>query len=294
LVPVTSGIQGIDFEGALDTPIAIVSSTGADIEGNRIANVVPLLLRFGFTETEGIFVSGFQNPQNAVTGKITILNNTIEMNGGDFSNGMQFDSVAADIDVRGNNVTYLASNGDIQTTGITLFRSLANVNVSQNVVMMGPGDPNAFPVGIFAGGHAEARYMIANNTIITNHPNADGMDIVGFSNSGPTEKAVVVNNHIVTHSTISTAGGIAFVGAVKDSQMVANQMEGTTGDAIQILGLSPRLVADSNHALGNDIAGMMSLGPDVFLGSDSTNNFVAGHCNTFIDLGVSNHVTCGP
>ena len=94
LVPVRSKIQGIHFDGPLDSPIALIRSTGADIVGNRITNIVPLLLFFGFTEIEGIFVSGFDDPLNAVTGKITVADNVIEISGGDFVNGMQFDEVA--------------------------------------------------------------------------------------------------------------------------------------------------------------------------------------------------------
>src|SRR5262245_46007156 len=47
LVPIKSTIQGIDFEGPLDAPIALVASTGSDIVGNRIRGVVPVPLSFG-------------------------------------------------------------------------------------------------------------------------------------------------------------------------------------------------------------------------------------------------------
>src|SRR5204863_6186984 len=65
--PVHVHIEGIDFEGPLDTPIALVSSTGAEIVGNVIRGNVPLPLFFGFSEVEGVFVSGFDNP---ITGRI--------------------------------------------------------------------------------------------------------------------------------------------------------------------------------------------------------------------------------
>jgi len=32
---------------------------------------------------------------------------------------------------------------------------------------------------------------------------------------------------------------------------------------------------------------------DVFFGPDSTNNLYAGHCNTYVDLGVGNRILCG-
>jgi len=293
LVPVTSTIQGIDFEGPLVSPIALIRSTGADIVGNRIRGIVPLLLFFGFTEVEGIFVSGFDDPQNAITGRIRIADNTIEVSDGDFANGMQFDEVSADIEVSGNTVRFTESNGVIQTLGILVFRSHGKADVVNNLVTMGPGDPDAFPVGIFVGGHSEARYVIRGNTIITDHPNADGMDVVGLPFSGSSQGAVIEGNHIIMHSLISTSGGIAFAGAVRNSLMSANRIEGTSGNAIQVLGLGSTLTADSNHAVGNDISQLSASDGDVFFGPDSINNLFAGHCNTYADLGIGNRILCG-
>ena|SRR5690349_9646743 len=293
LVPVKSTIQGIHFDGPLDSPIALIRSTGANIIANRITGIVPLLLFFGATEIEGIFVSGFDDPENAVTGQINVQGNVIEVSSGDFVNGMQFDEVSADIQVSGNSVEFLHSDGAVQTIGILVFRSHGKATVVQNQVTMGDGDPNAFPVGIFVGGHAEASYRISGNTVVTNHPNSDGIDVVGFSFSGPTQQAIVEGNHVVIHSTIPTAGGIAFAGAVQNSLMSANRIEGTSGNAIQILGIDSSTIAFSNHAVGNDISQLSASFGDVFFGPDSADNLLAGHCNTYIDLGVGNRILCG-
>jgi len=255
--------------------------------------MVPLPLFFGFTEIEGIFVSGFDDPQNAVTGRITIADNIIEVSGGDFVNGMQFDEVSADIKVSGNTVHFLSSDGVIQTLGILLFRCHGKADVVNNLVMMDPGNPDAFPIGIFVGGHAEARYRISRNTIINSHPNSDGIDVLGFSFSGPTQQAVVEGNHIAVQSTIPTSGGIAFAGAVKNSIMADNRIEGTAGNAVQILGLDSTLTAESNRALGNDITQLSALNGDVLFGPDSINNLFAGHCVSYIDLGIGNRILCG-
>ena len=77
LVPIKSTIQGIDFEGPLNLPIGLVASTGSDIIGNRIRGVVPVRIFFGFTSLGGIFVSGFNDPQHAVTGQIRVADNII-------------------------------------------------------------------------------------------------------------------------------------------------------------------------------------------------------------------------
>src|SRR5262249_8033690 len=147
-VPVTSRIQGIHFDGPLDSPIVLIRSTGADIVGNRITGIVPLPLFFGGSEIEGIFVSGFDDPLNAVTGRVNVIGNVIEVAGGDFVNGMQFDEVAADIVIKGNTVNFIHSDGVLQTDGILVFRSRGKVDIVQNQVTMGTGDSNAFPVGI--------------------------------------------------------------------------------------------------------------------------------------------------
>jgi hypothetical protein len=293
LQPVKSRIQGLDFEGPLDTPIALIRSAGSDIIGNRIRGNVPVPLFFGFSEIEGIFVAGNDDPLNAITGRINITGNTIEISGGDFVNGMQFDEVAADINVSGNTVNFLSSDGEVQSIGILVFRSHGQVTVVNNRVTMGNGDPNAFPSGVFVGGHAEAHYTIAANTVVTNHPQADGMDVVAFSFSGTTEGALVLGNHVTTHSFTSFNGGIVFEGAVQSSVMAGNLIDGTGGNAVQILGVDPADVADSNLAIGNDISHFASLAGDVFFGPESTNNVYIGRCTTFTDQGVGNRILCG-
>jgi len=210
LVPVKSTIQGIDFDGPLDAAIVLVSSSGADIIGNHVKEVIPFLLPFGFTETEGILVSGSNDPTNAITGRIRVTGNVIEMSSGDFTHGLQFDEVSADIDVSGNSVNFLQSNGVNQTLGILVFGSHRKATVANNVVIMGPGDPAVYPSGIFVDGHSEALYTIVGNTVITQHPNSDGIDVYGLS-AGPTQFVVVAGNHVLIHSMISTSGGIVFL-----------------------------------------------------------------------------------
>jgi hypothetical protein len=289
--PVHSHIEGIDFEGPLDTPIALVSSTGAEIVGNVIRGIIPIPLLFGFTEVEGVFVSGFDSP---VTGRIKIANNLIEISAGDFVNGMQLDEVAADIEISGNTVNFLQSTGVVQTFGILALRCHGKVDIVNNTVTMGPGDPDAIPVGIIVGSHPEARYTISGNNIMTNHPNADGMDVVGLGSfGGATHAARILNNHIVMHSLLSSSGGIALFGAVDNSIVSANTIEGTNANAIQILGLNGVRVADSNNALGNDVSRESPIVSDIFFGPFSTTNLVAGQCATYVDLGVGNHITCG-
>jgi hypothetical protein len=92
---------------------------------------------------------------------------------------------------------------------------------------------------------------------------------------------------------IPTSGAIAFDGAVEDSLILANRIEGTSGNALQILGFDSAAVADSNRAAGNDISHYSSSVSDIFFGPFSANNLVTGKCATYIDEGVDNRITCG-
>jgi len=293
--PVKTHIEGIDFERPMDSPIVIISSTGAEIVGNVIRDLVPVPIIFPFQggETEGVFFAGNDDPQNAITGRIRIANNLIETPGSDFATGMQLDEVAADVEITGNTVHFLQTNGPILNAGLVVIRCHGHANIVNNTIIMGPGGSDIFPLGIFFGGHAEARYMISGNTIATDNPSSDGMDGVAFDSSDPTHAALITNNHIVMHSLIPTSGGIALAGAVDSSIVSSNTIEGTNGNAIQILGFDSGTVANSNRALGNNISQDSPLVSDIFFGPFSTNNLVAGQCTTYVDLGVGNHITCG-
>lgn len=290
--PVKSRIQGIHFDGPLDSPIVLIRSTGADIVGNRITGIVPLPLFFGASEIEGIFVSGFDDPANAITGRITVVGNTIQISGGDFVNGMQFDEVSADIAINGNTVDFVQSDGAFQTIGILVFRSHGKAEIVQNQVTMGAGNPAASPVAIFAGGHAEAKYNISGNSIVTRHPSADGIDVVGLSADTATEQASVDHNSVTMQSAPTTSGALVLAGAVSHSAIIGNRTLGAAGNAIQILGID-ELVADSNRALANDISQFSSLLGDVLMGFGSMSTLVVGSCTTYIDLGVANRIHCG-
>jgi hypothetical protein len=290
--PVKSRIQGIHFDGPLDSPIVLIRSSGSDIVGNRITGIVPLLLFFGASEIEGIFVSGFDDPANAITGRVNVVGNTIEISGGDFVNGMQFDEVSADIAIAGNAVDFVRSDGTFQTIGILVFRSHGKAEIVQNQVTMGGGNPAAFPVGIFAGGHAEAKYRISGNSVVAQHPNADGIDVVGLSADTATEQASVDSNTVTLQSAPSSSGALVFAGAVSHSAMIGNRARGAGGNAIQVLGIDA-LVADSNRALANDVSEFSSLLGDVLMGFGSMSTLVVGSCATFIDLGVANRIHCG-
>jgi hypothetical protein len=287
-------IADIDFESPGASAIVITASTGTEITGNIVNGVVPALLTLGFTDSDGIDLFGNYAP--GVTGKARVSGNLIEGLTGDFANGMQLDEVAADVTISGNIVIFEQSNGHIQTVGITAFRSHGTVTISHNYVYMGPGNTYTYPAPIFAGGEHEALYTISSNEIVSNHPNADGIELDGGDASEPTNGANVSGNRVLINSTYPGLGGagVSFYGGVNNSIVSGNVIEGSSAFALQIAeGFYGGASAVSNSVLGNDISGHADLTADIYLGSNSIHTLVAGRCASAIDLGVANRINCG-
>lgn len=297
LVPVKSRIEGIDFETPLAAAIILISSTGTDIAFNRINAVIGDLLVFGFTDGDGIDLFGGDDPLYGITGHARVTGNVIENLSADFSNGMQLDGVVADVEISGNTVNYPVSSGFIQTIGITAFRSHNRVSITGNDVTMGPGNPDTYPAAIFAGGQLDAHYLISGNNVLSDHPNADGIVVVGGDFCEPTQHAVLSNNHIVivqTTTTVPGGAGVSFYGAVDDSLVSANVIEGSSSFALQVAeGFSPSSTAHANRLVGNAISQHSSFGADVYFGSNTSDLLLAGKCSTAIDLGIDNRILCG-
>jgi len=295
LVPVRTHIEGIDFETPLAAAITLLTSTGTDIVGNRINGVVGIEVVFG-TDGDGIDLFGNDDPLNAITGHVRIVGNVIENLGADFANGMQLDGVAAEVEITGNTVNFPQSNGPIQTIGITAFRSHNLVSIIGNNVTMGPGSPNAFPAPIFVSGELDARYVVVGNNVVSNHPNADGIIVTGGDFSEPTQGALVAGNHITIHSAATEFGGagVSVYGAVNNSLVSANVIEGASSFALQVAeGFFSSSTADSNRLVGNLISQHTASTADVYFGTNTSNTLFIGSCKTHLDLGVSNDIFCG-
>ena len=295
-IPVKTKIEGIDFEAPVASAITLLASTGTEIVGNRINGVIGVLLTFGFTDGDGIDLFGNNDPQNAITGQVRIADNVIENLGADFANGMQLDEVSAEVEISGNTVNFPQSNGFIQTVGITAFRSHNRVSIVGNEVTMGPGSLDAFPAPIFISGEQEAQYLVAGNSVVSDHHNADGIIATGGDFSEPTQGAVIVGNHIVIHSSVAGLGGagVSLYGGINNSLVSGNVIEGTSAFALQVAeGFLSSSTADHNRLLGNVISAHTAATADIYLGTNTSNTFVAGRCKTYIDLGVDNQVACG-
>lgn len=305
LVPVSSKIEGIDFEAPVGAAIVLTASTGTEIIGNRINGVIGALVEvasgFEFTDGDGIDLFGDGAPQNSVSGHAIIANNVIENLGAEFANGVQLDEVAAEVDMSGNTILFPESNGDVQVTGITAFRSHNRVSIVGNEISMGPGNPDAFPVPILVGGHSAARYIVAFNNVVNNHPNGDGIAVTGGDFSEPTQNAQILANRVTLNSSIGGQSGEFFIGAagvdvygaVNNSLIAANVIRGTSAFGLDVdEGFLPTSTSDSDQLLINDISGHTSFITDVYFGTNTSNLQFAGKCKSDIDLGVNNKIQC--
>ena len=109
IAPVRTRIQGIHFDGPLGTAILLIRSTGSDIVGNRVSNVVGRLQSFGLTEGRGIKFLGGLDPDGAITGRIRVVGNVIEDLHADLSEAILLDAVAADVEITGNHIQTVQS-----------------------------------------------------------------------------------------------------------------------------------------------------------------------------------------
>jgi hypothetical protein len=305
LVPVKSKIEGIDFETPVGGAIVLIASTGTEIVGNRINGVIGALAEvasgFEFTDGDGIDLFGDGAPQNSVSGHAIIANNVIENLGAEFANAVQLDEVAAEVDISGNTIRFPESNGDVQVTGITAFRSHNRVSIVGNEISMGPGNPDAFPVPILVGGHSDARYIVALNNVVDTHPNGDGIAVTGGDFSEPTQNAQILANRVTLASSgggqngniFFGAAGVDVYGAVNNSLIAANVIRGTSAFGLAVdEGFLPTSTSDSDQLLINDISGHTSFITDVYFGTNTSNLQFAGKCKSDIDLGLDNKIDC--
>lgn len=290
---VKTRIESIAFESPLGAAILLLASGGTDIVGNHINAVVGIRLRFG-TDGDGIDLFGNNDPANAFTGKVRIADNVIENLTADFANGVQLDEVSATVELTGNKIVFQRSLGRIQTIGITAFRSHNEVTIAGNEVTMGAGSNRAFPVPIFVSGDLDARYVIVRNNVVNQHPSGDGIEVTGGDFSQPTQKARIGENRVQLNSISNPySAGIAVFGAVNKSSVYENRIDGTGGNALQVAeGNFATSLADGNVIVDNHISGFEASVADVYLGTNSSNTRFEGRCESYVDLGVSNRITC--
>ena len=280
VAPVRTRIEGIHFDGPAGTAILVTRSTGSDIVGNRVSNVVGRLLTSGLTEGRGIKFLGGLDPDGAITGHVRVVGNVIEDLHADLSDAILFDAVAADIEITGNHIQTAESGG------IVVSNSKGLVSIEGNVIVPGPG--GLFGNGIVIVDRRAASYVLRRNTIVCENPQADGILLIGF---GPEiESPLIEKNQIVMQDSLFGAVTlVSFGGSISNAYVGGNRISGTGAFALDTFGF-PHLVQSSTF-LGNDISRFDASVADVFLDALTQDTVLVGRSGTVIDLGVNNRIT---
>lgn len=288
-----NSITGIKFDAPLVKAISIHGSSGTSIIGNEIVNVIPLGHQ-PFTIADGIDVHS-SNPAD-VSGNLVISGNTFGDLTGTFSFAIQVDSVAANVTISNNTfqLGQLPTDlGFVNSGAIACIRCHSPVTIYGNTITIGPGLVFA---GITVIGDADARYHVFSNTINSQGPFTDGIDMLGIAGDpGPTVAAVIENNTIEVHNAVNFFSGIGLFGAVSNSTIQGNIIRGDAGAALNadelFLGDVMNQVL-SNRFLFNNIASATVSGAHIFLGENTVTNLIRGQCVDVIDLGVGNDISC--
>jgi hypothetical protein len=300
LQPIKTTIQGIDFESPFWVAITIGASTGSAIIDNVFHNIVPVQVRVPsgriITFAEAIGFSGYDDSGSAapglITGNILIAGNTIDGARAIFSDGIQFDSFSANVEITGNKISNVNDDTTETGSGIAVIRAQKNVLIAGNAISPGPTQ-NIGDDGIFIDGDSAARYLVIGNTINCDAQYADGIDVVGGPATGTTGtvKAQIIANSIAVNGDV--AAGIFLYDLVTETQVAANLIRGAGINAfgISTYGFDTE-VASLNHFTDNDIRHFVSNQSDLFYDANTQNNTEFGFCRSVVDLGTGNSSAC--
>ena len=288
--PVRSAIKDIHFDGPRAAAIILAGSSGAEISGNSIHDVVGMPWTATETKAMGVWVIGQPaGGYRPITGTVTISNNTIaDMHGHD-GLGLALVGYEADTRVTGN---------DIRGTnfmGILAFAHVGPTWIQDNTVVPGPETyPGTYSAGIgiqvgplFVGDFPQptAPALVHNNRVACVNPNADG--IVLFGGDLPLDRSVVANNRVTMAS--SAFGGITLYDNVSHTVVAANHVRGDGAYAVDAIAYSgPPL--QGNMFFANNTARFDETVADVYLAGTTEDSWVVGCQGTALDEGNGNHV----
>lgn len=286
-VAVRTRIEGISFEGPLLAAIIITRSTGSDIVGNRISGVVgsELLLALGvppLTEGRGIKFLGNGDPDGDITGSVRVVGNVIEDMHADLSDAIVFDAAAADVEISQNRIE------TTQSSGIFVINSAGSVEITDNFVAPGAGDPEglSFGNGVTVAGLRGARLEITGNEIVCENPAADGIYLVGNDSLGAVEDAVVSSNRITMAG--STFAAIALEDDVSRTSITGNTIVGAANHAFELRQVEDGSTAELNDLRDNDITAFQAAAGEAFLDRHTRATRVVGPGGVVTDMGDGN------
>ena len=273
-----SAIRGIHLQGPWAQGIRVLASKSSEITGNTITDVVPR------TASGFLFARGISVGSSAVQGTLLISGNTIAGVHGDASYGIVVSNHTANTRITGNVIT------GVDLNGILVGVNTGPVSIDGNVVVPGLGTrPDAAGNGILFGHTRGGPAYIANNTILCENPNADGIVIVGLGTAPlPEYNAVIEKNDITMRGSLF--GGISLYDQASNNLVRANKISGDGSYALQVGTFVPPGIAEGNSFIGNNLSHFVAAIAEVFLDINSHGTIVKGNSGTAIDLGTSDAI----
>jgi hypothetical protein len=295
--PVRRDIEGIDFKSPLSAAMRFLGSTGLTIIGNRIEDTIPEVFPNPAipTQSDGIDVYNSFTGLTSISGSILIAENFIRVTDGQNLNGIQFDTVAADIQVRDNTIEIAGADTGCESfcLGISAVHLGGKAQFSRNFVTLAHGSAEASGIGLFYVPFRSARVLVTDNIVGSECPDSDGIDLIASYSAGEAIIGAIVTNNIIWLEH-SQSGAMNLDGIVSNSVVNNNALYGNAMDGISIsYDTDPATELQTNNSVnGNNLHGFTSGMADIFLDTTSSNTQGTDVCQRVVDAGTNNHVMC--
>jgi hypothetical protein len=291
-------IQGLRFDRTVRSAVTVRAAAGLIIANCVIGHVQPTLTEAGGPITKvntGILVFPLGAPPENVSGKVSIIDNKIDLGGTDIDRGLgitiqnsgKSPGQEVDIHVSGNQVRNTVGMGiDIRDIG-------GRAEIDGNAITTGAigglgGGPSALVGGIRCLGTGS--YTIMHNTVDSAFGNAAGIRVQSRDGSRPLTHAVVFDNDITMSAAVGTVFGtestaIEIRGAANDNVVVHNSIHGIARFALSVVPESPE-IPSNNVFLMNEERDFVPSIADVFVGQGVKSTSIIGPQLTIVNLGV--------
>jgi hypothetical protein len=290
------GIQGIRFEGALQTPIYLRYCGGANIVNNKITKVRPLEAA-GMYKQEGVNIGRRDKSYipGVVTGTIMIADNDIDLSNDtpeetESMGVLITKATGANTQILQNRVVNCCSYSLLSLdnypgedgSGMTIFKGNKIVTATKGIPFPDPHTPSGIIAGWYydkAGGADPKRLtkiVVTENQIETRGDNSMGIIILS-------DRSVITSNHIFLKGGPESRGIIQIN---SDSIIANNKIEGSGSHAVFCREYKQFKPPRRNVIMGNDVTLFKASMADVFLGGSS--NIVLQEKGRIVDEGKIN------
>lgn len=294
-------IEGIRFDRPADDAMLFTASSDLEIVRNRIENVITRQFSANpaDSQTDGIDIYNRVSGLTSITGRIRIADNVISIPAGPYINGVQLDTVGADVVIEGNRFDLASPDHgcEVFCGGVQAGLVGGRVDIRHNFVAIAEGAPNDVATGVAVGGFSSARFVVSENDITFRCAFCDGIEIQGNASFGEAVTHASVRNNVLRSigpQAGSQAAMASFFGDVSDSSMNDNTFIGNAAVGMQSEWLNdPTTEFETNNVMrGNDFRRLSSSMSDVYLDTTSVHTTGLNECATVTDLGTDDHVVC--